>query len=99
MKLPFEEWTIEKRFSRNVSKLFNEAFICYKGAAYRASLLFSYLGFLTIIKEIIIKSNKATSIPQGRWDDIWKEYSMKMRTRKMNFMPLQMIRDLRFPMT
>ena len=70
MKLPFEEWTIEKRFSRNVSKLFNESFICYKGAAYRASLLFSYLGFLTLIKEIIIKSNKPTPIPQRRWDDI-----------------------------
>lgn len=70
MKLPFEEWTIEKHFSRNVSKLFGEAFICYKGAAYRASLLFSYLGFLTLIKEIIIKSTKPTAIPQGRWDDI-----------------------------
>lgn len=70
MKLPFEEWSIHKRFSTNVSKLFNEAFTCYKNAAYRASLLFSYLGFLTILKEVIIKSTKPNAIPQGRWDDI-----------------------------
>lgn len=70
MKLPFEEWSIQKRFSTNVSALLNEAFTCYKNAAYRASLLFSYLGFLTILKEVIIKSAKPTAIPQGRWDDI-----------------------------
>ena len=70
MKLPFEEWSIQKRFSRNVSALFNEAFICYRNTAYRASLLFSYLGFLTIIKEVIIKSTKPTSINEGRWENI-----------------------------
>jgi hypothetical protein len=70
MKLPFEEWVIQKQFSNNVSKLFDEAFICYKNGAYRAALLFSYISFLTILKEIIIKSTKPVSIPQGRWDDI-----------------------------
>lgn len=70
MRLPFEEWSIQKRFSNNVTTLLDEAFTCYKNAAYRASLLFSYLGFLTILKEVIIKSTKPTAIPQGRWDDI-----------------------------
>lgn len=70
MKLPFEDWTIKKQFSRNVSKLFDEAFICYKNAAYRASLLFSYIAFLTIIKEIIIKSARPLAIPEGRWENL-----------------------------
>ncbi len=70
MKIPFEEWTTEKRFSNNVSKLFDESFTCYKNTAYRASLLFSYLSFLTILKEIIIKSAKPIAISQGRWDNI-----------------------------
>jgi len=70
MKLLFEEWCIQKRFSTNVMALFGEAFTCYKSAAYRASLLFSYLAFLTILKEVIIKSTKPTVIPQGRWDKI-----------------------------
>lgn len=82
MKLPFEEWSIQKRFSTNVTALFNEAFICYKNAAYRASLLFSYLGFMTILKEVIIKSAKPATIPPGRWnviigklqsDDTWEK--------------------------
>ena len=70
MKLPFEEWTNERRFSNNVSRLLSEAFICYRNTAYRASLLFSYLAFLTILKELIIKSTKPVSIVQGRWDAI-----------------------------
>jgi len=70
MRLPFEEWTIEKQFSNNVFNLFNEAFICYKNGAYRASLLFSYIAFLTNLKEIIIKSSKPSSITQGKWDKI-----------------------------
>ena len=70
MKIPFEEWTIQKRFSKNVTVLYNEAFTCYKNSAYKASLLFSYLGFLTILKEVIIKSTKPSIVPQGRWDNI-----------------------------
>lgn len=70
MKIPFEEWITQKRFSENVSRLFDESLTCYKNTAYRASLLFSYLSFFTILKEVIIKSVKPTSIPQGRWDSI-----------------------------
>lgn len=70
MKLPFEEWSLQKRFSNNVTALFTEAFTCYKNAAYRASLLFSYLGFLTILKEVLIKSTKPSLIPQGRWNEV-----------------------------
>ena len=73
MKLPFEEWVYQKHFSQNVVKLFSEALISYKHSAYMASLLFSYLAFLTILKELIIKSTKAVSIPQGRWDIIIKK--------------------------
>ncbi|WFB66858.1 hypothetical protein [Chryseobacterium sp. WX] len=50
--------------------LFEESVKCYKIEAFRASLLFSYLGFFTYIKEMIISSNKPTPIAQSRWDDI-----------------------------
>jgi len=73
MKLPIEQWTSEKRFSKKVNKLIQEAVICYKHGAYRASLLFSYLGFITFLKETIIKGKKPDSIPQGRWDNIQNE--------------------------
>jgi hypothetical protein len=72
MKLPFEEWISQKKYSKNVSTLFDEAFVCYRNAAYKASLLFSYLAFLTIIKEVIITSSKPAIVPQRRWEDIIK---------------------------
>lgn len=73
MKLSIESWLDEKGYNTEVKKLFHESIICYKNSAYRASLLFSYLGFLTIIKETIIKSPKPASIPEGRWESLIKD--------------------------
>lgn len=73
MKLPIEQWSDEKRFSEKVNKLFQESVICYKHGAFRASLLFSYLAFITFLKETIIQSKKPDSFPQGRWNNIQNE--------------------------
>jgi hypothetical protein len=70
MKIAIEDWKKEKRFNKKVSSLFDESIVCYKHGAYRASLMFSYLAFLTFLKETIIKSNKPASINQSRWDSI-----------------------------
>jgi hypothetical protein len=56
--------------SVDTNTLFEESIMCYNVNAFRASLLFSYLGFLTHIKESIISSNKPSHIEQGRWDNI-----------------------------
>jgi hypothetical protein len=68
MKLPFADWVSQLTLSTNVSALLDEAFICYRSSAYRASMHFSYLAFLTMIKELIMKSVKPTAVDQGRWD-------------------------------
>jgi hypothetical protein len=68
MKLKVESWLDDKKYSENVNVLFKDSIICYKSGANRASLLFSYLGFMTILKEIIISSNKPLLFPQGEWD-------------------------------
>lgn len=73
MKLKIELWIDNNKYSENVNILFNDAIICYKSAAYRSSLLFSYLGFMTILKERIISSNKPNLFPQGEWDLIIKK--------------------------
>lgn len=70
MKLQIENWIIENKYSENVNILFKDSIICYKAGAYRASLLFSYLGFMTILKERIVSSNKPNNFPQGEWDKI-----------------------------
>jgi hypothetical protein len=70
MKLAFETWLDAKNYSNDVNKLFKESIICYKNQAYRASLLFSYIGFLTIIKENILNANQPASFTPADWADI-----------------------------
>lgn len=65
--------------------LFNESLLCYSIKANRASLLFSYLAFLTIIKEIIISSKKPDDIGQSRWDQIIKELNNEDKWEKRVF--------------
>lgn len=73
MKLHFETWLEDKKLSRKVGLLFKESTICYKHGAYRASLLFSYLAFLTYIKEALIQSNNPNPSNAGRWTNIQNE--------------------------
>lgn len=70
MKLRIENWIANNNFSEDVNILFKDAVTCYKAGANRASLLFSYLAFLTILKERIIDGVKPTLISQGEWNNI-----------------------------
>lgn len=70
MKLRIENWIDNNNFSEDVNVLFTDAVTCYKAGANRASLLFSYLAFLTILKERIIEGTKPNLFPQGEWDKI-----------------------------
>lgn len=70
MKLKVENFIEKRNFSESVEVLFTDAVICYKAGANRAALLFSYLGFMTILKERIISSNKPKEYVQRTWDDM-----------------------------
>ena len=70
MKLRIENWIENNNFSEDVNVLFTDAVTCYKARANRASLLFSYLAFLTILKERIIEGTKPNLFPQGEWDKL-----------------------------
>ena len=56
MNLKIEKWIIDQKLSKKVTPLFDEAIKSYKASAYKAALLFSYLGFMTILKERIINA-------------------------------------------
>lgn len=73
MKLDIEVWMQNKDFSNDVVELFEESFRCYKSSAYKASLLFSFLGFQTIIKERILKSDKPSHLNINNWNAIHKK--------------------------
>jgi len=75
MKLKIDEWITENKFSDVVNVLLSDSSLCYKAGAYRASLLFSYLGFLTILKERIIKANKPNIYLQTDWQTLINQLS------------------------
>ncbi|MGN2663036.1 hypothetical protein [Bacillus altitudinis] len=56
MKLEIEQWLDQQNFNEDINSLFEESITCYKASAYRASFLFSFLGFQSVIKERILKA-------------------------------------------
>ena len=75
--------------SPDCKMLFGEAIKCYSIEAYRASLLLSYLGFLTYIKEMIMNSQKPNNIKNSRWDNITKELTNENKWEgRFNFKPI-----------
>lgn len=74
-----ENWVDSKikNYSNDSYNLFKEAILCYNIKAYRASLLFSYLGFFKYIKELLNKSKKPASFDQGRWDAILRKIKLE----------------------
>ncbi|MBG9447293.1 hypothetical protein [Cytobacillus firmus] len=70
MRLRFEEWITSQEISEEAKSLIDEALLCYKATAYKASLLFSYLCFQTIIRDRMLNAHKPDNIPEGMWNDI-----------------------------
>lgn len=67
MKLKFERFIDNRNFSSDANSLFQEAIICYKFSAYKASLIMAYLGFMQLIKDKLIISNPANGYDIDRW--------------------------------
>jgi len=72
MKLEFEDWLLSQKISQTADSLFHEAITCYKASAYRASLLLSYVGFQTVVKDRILLATCPTGISQAQWTNIRK---------------------------
>ncbi len=50
--------------------LFNEGFLCYSVGAYRAALLFSYLGLLRTSAHRLMTATRPVDFPEKRWKQI-----------------------------
>ena len=70
MFLDFEKWLYEQSIPQESLDTFLEAILCYKFGAYKASLLFSYIGFQLIIKDRILNSNMPQLFPTSKWNQI-----------------------------
>ncbi|MFB4260941.1 hypothetical protein ACE106_17490 [Shouchella clausii] len=72
MILPIEKWIAEQNYTEEVTDLLNEGIISYKAGAYRAGLLFSYLGFEKIIKNRLFEARRPDNLQEAAWSSIQK---------------------------
>ncbi|GGF94101.1 hypothetical protein [Paenibacillus aceti] len=70
MRLKIEEWLSNQTVSEEAQNLLQESIVCYKASAYRASFLFSYLFFQTVLKERILSSEIPGDVPLSKWNGI-----------------------------
>jgi hypothetical protein len=81
MRLPLEHWLAEASLPEEANVAFLEAARCYKSAAYRAALLFSYLGWGLTIRHRVLLARCPAGINATQWlgfgeklrsDDRWE---------------------------
>lgn len=73
MRLRFSDWLDNQEMEDEAKDLFAESIKCYKASAYRAALLFSYLGFQTVIKHRMLVSKTPENYKDSEWGNIQKQ--------------------------
>lgn len=92
VNIEFKNWIESQGISTDAKALFDEAIICYRVAAYRSAYLMSYVGFLVVIKERVLSSEKPSFVSEQQWenevlkelrnDDKWEEHTMNILNKK-----------------
>ncbi|WP_044185962.1 hypothetical protein [Hyalangium minutum] len=70
MQLPIERWTQENNLPKEARVALEEATRCFKAGAYRAALLFSYLGWSLTVRLRILSAKCPTGIIPAQWNQI-----------------------------
>ncbi|PGH71505.1 hypothetical protein CN894_18045 [Bacillus thuringiensis] len=70
MRLRFSDWLDNQEIEDEAKDLFSESVKCYKASAYRAALLFSFLGFQTVIKHRMLLSKTPEKYEDQEWSNI-----------------------------
>ena len=68
----FESWVKSQNLKEDIIIVFEESIKCYQSEAYRASLLFGFIGFQKILRERLLKSPAPASYSSAvaDWDEI-----------------------------
>ena len=70
MKLPIEEWLEDQEISPESEVAFNESILCYKAGAYRAALMFSYIGMGLCLRRRLLSASCPSGVALHRWTEI-----------------------------
>jgi hypothetical protein len=70
---PFRTWLETQDVAEPALALFDEGMVCYAAGAYRAALVFSYLGLLRAVAHRLMLSQRPNAIPESLWDQIQRD--------------------------
>lgn len=73
MKLPFETWLESADAPSEAMVAFRESVTSYKAGAYRAGLLFAYVGTGLWLRHRLIAANCPNGVPTGHWGNIQRD--------------------------
>ncbi|MEM5547637.1 hypothetical protein [Pseudoalteromonas fuliginea] len=62
------KWLDEQNISEEAISVFKESLVCYGAQAWRSSLLMSYVGFLTIIRDRILEASPPVGFTVLAWE-------------------------------
>lgn len=93
MKLPFEKWLEASEPPDEAMVAFNEAVLAYKIGAYRAALLFSYVGMGLCLRRRLMSASKPDDVEQKQWDDIQRKLQNESKWDPTVFDCTQMKKD------
>ena len=70
MKIPFIAWLEAQGLDGDSQRLFEECFVCYRAGAYRAALIFTYLGLMRVLAQRLLTAVRPKSFPEVKWNDM-----------------------------
>jgi len=70
LKLLIEDWLESQQLDQESSSNFTESFVCFKVGAYKAALLFAYLGFMGVVRARISSANAPAGLTAAEWATI-----------------------------
>jgi len=73
MRHPFGAWLEAEDLDVSSRALFNEALLCYSAGAYRAALVFSYLGLLRLVGHRLMASLPPSGFPEALWQQVQRD--------------------------
>ena len=80
MRHLFGTWLEAEDLDVSSRALFNEALLCYSAGAYRAAVVFSYLGLLRLVAHRLMASSPPVGFPEALWQQVQREISEKTRS-------------------
>jgi hypothetical protein len=73
LRHPFRWWIEQQEIAEPALALFDEGMICYAAGAYRAAVVFSYLGILRAVAHKLMVAQRPSEFPENFWGELQRK--------------------------